>query len=119
VPPDRDIASLHDMVQAAKNVRNFVAGMDRQSFLGDIRTQSAVIHQVLIIGEACKRLSQAFRTSHPNVPWTLIARTRDILIHHYEGVDLEEIWRIVERDIPTILNDLNSIAHDLGLQDEP
>jgi uncharacterized protein with HEPN domain len=57
----------------------------------------------LILGEACKRLAPAFRESHGDVPWALIARTRDILIHHYEGVDLDEVWRIAARDVPSLL----------------
>jgi uncharacterized protein with HEPN domain len=48
-----------------------------------------------VIGEAVKRLSEDFRAAHPQVPWKLIAGTRDKLIHHYEGVDLEEVWTMV------------------------
>jgi uncharacterized protein with HEPN domain len=56
---------------------------------------SAVLHQLLIIGEAVKRISPEFRVAHPEVPWKLIAGTRDKLIHFYEGVDLEEVWEMV------------------------
>jgi uncharacterized protein with HEPN domain len=47
-----------------------------------------VLHQLLVIGEAVKRLSPELRSAHPKVPWKLIAGTRDKLIHFYEGVVL-------------------------------
>jgi uncharacterized protein with HEPN domain len=52
------------------------------------------------LGEAVKRISPAFRAAHPEVPWKLIAGTRDKLIHFYEGVDLEEVWKMVTSDLP-------------------
>ncbi len=103
MPLDRDQPTLHDIVAAGRLIRQFIAGMDRAAFLADPKTQSAVIHQLLIIGEATKRLSDAFRSMHPEIPWPKIARTRDMLIHHYEGVDLHEVWKIAHADIPTLL----------------
>jgi uncharacterized protein with HEPN domain len=117
VPPNRDAASLHDMLQAARRILSFVQGVTRESFLEDPKTQSAVIHQVLILGEACKRLTPAFRDAYTAVPWALIARTRDILIHRYEGVDLQEVWRIAIRDVPFLLPQLQAISAQLNLPD--
>jgi uncharacterized protein with HEPN domain len=48
-----------------------------------LKTQSAVLHQFLIIGEAVKRLSFELRAARPEVPWKLTAGTRDKLIHFY------------------------------------
>ncbi len=103
MPLDRNAASLHDIAAACRKIGTFIAQMSRRAFRADEKTQSAVIHQILTIGEATKRLSGEFREQHAEVPWALLARTRDILIHHYEGVDVEEVWRIVEADIPSLL----------------
>ncbi len=109
MPPDRDRAALEDIVHACRRIIDFAAGMDRSSFLSDQKTQSAVIHQLLILGEAVKRLSPAFCDDHPDVPWRQIARTRDILIHHYQEVDLEEVWQMVETDIDELLKTLGRL----------
>lgn len=106
---DRNAASLHDIAAACRKIGTFLAGMDRGAFRADEKTQSAVIHQILTIGEAAKRLSGEFREQHSEVPWALLARTRDILIHHYEGVDVEEVWRIAEADIPSLLASVASL----------
>jgi uncharacterized protein with HEPN domain len=69
-----------------------------------------VLHQLLVIGEAVKRLSPEFREVHPGVPWKLIAGTRDKLIHFYEGVDLEEVWRMLTSDLPELIRQIEPSA---------
>jgi uncharacterized protein with HEPN domain len=87
----RDDAHLLDILKAAHMAIEFKGAVEQAEFLEDAKTQSAVLHQLLIIGEAVKRLSPEFRVAHPEVPWKLIAGTRDKLIHFYEGVDLEQV----------------------------
>jgi len=58
----------------------------------------------MVIGEAVKRLSQDFRTRHPEIPWTLIAGMRDKLIHGYDIVDLDEVWKTADADVPDLLS---------------
>jgi uncharacterized protein with HEPN domain len=54
--------------------------------------QDALVRCLEVIGEATKRLSQDFRDRHPEVPWRAMAGMRDLLIHAYDRVDLEEVW---------------------------
>jgi len=111
MPLDRDAASIQDITISCRKIGEFIQGMDYKVFSEDERTQSAVILQILIIGEATKRLSADFLKKHPDIPWDKIARTRDILIHHYEGIDVEEIWRIARFDIPNLLSSIKSIEN--------
>ena len=50
---------------------------------------SAVLHQLMILGEAAKRLSDEFRETHDHIPWTDAARMRDRLIYGYDAIDLD------------------------------
>ena len=61
----RDDAAILDILKAARLAQSFVAGMDRSIFLADDKTQSAVLHQLLVIGEAAKRISDATRSAQP------------------------------------------------------
>jgi uncharacterized protein with HEPN domain len=69
-------------------------------FLEDELICDAVLRNFEVIGEAAKRLDDSYRASHPEIPWRAIAGLRDVLIHQYEGVDLEKVWAIVEKDLP-------------------
>ncbi|MEX0652899.1 MAG: HepT-like ribonuclease domain-containing protein [Phycisphaeraceae bacterium] len=86
MPLDRDPATLLDMATAARRVLAFTDGYSAQAFFDDEKTQSAVLHQLLILGEAAKRLSPQMQGRIDGVPWRDMARMRDRLIHHYETV---------------------------------
>ena len=43
-------------------------------------------HQLMILGEATKRISPAYRAAHPEIPWRLMASTRDTLEHRQSGL---------------------------------
>jgi uncharacterized protein with HEPN domain len=63
----RDQAALLDINTAAHLILTFVAGFNQTDFERDRKTQSAVLYQLAIIGEAVKRLSPEFRSQSPDV----------------------------------------------------
>jgi uncharacterized protein with HEPN domain len=106
--PSRDAASLLDMLRACRLIRDFVAGLDRSTFLSDAKTKSAVLHQLLILGEAAKRVSAQTRAQFPSIPWRSITGMRDVLIHDYDDVDLEQVWQTVTCDIAPLVHVLEA-----------
>ena len=106
---DRDAATLLDIERAAQKVLHYKHGFEKAAFMEDDKTQSAIVFQLLIIGEAVKRLSQEFRTQHPDIPWSLIAGMRDNLIHGYDDIDWDEVWKTASSDIPELLVSLKPL----------
>ena len=89
----------------------------RVAFMGDTKTQEAVLRNFEVIGEAVKRLAPELTAQHPQVPWRRIAGFRDILIHAYDRVDVEEVWNIVEHDVPGLAAHIQTIREELARQD--
>jgi uncharacterized protein with HEPN domain len=97
----RDDATLLDMLRAANLALEFRGQIEKTAFMGDLKTQAAVVHELLVLGEAVKRLSGPFREQHPEVPWKAIAGMRDRLLHGYDDVDLDLVWKTVVEHLPT------------------
>lgn len=74
----RDMITLADVYIAIRRIQQFVEGISREEFLGDVMIQSAVLHQFAIIGEAVKRLSSEFREAHDEEIWKEYAGLRDV-----------------------------------------
>ena len=108
----RDRASLIDIVNATRLAQSFVQDMDWASFAKDVKTQSAVLYQIAILGEAVKRLSPAFREHHPAIEWRAMAGMRDKLIHDYEGVDVERVWLVLQSSLPELLQAITAVLED-------
>ena len=104
----RDEGTLLDIAKAARAVLTFTQGLQKEQFLEDYKTQSAVLYQLIVIGEAVKRLSFELRQKHPDILWAPMAGMRDHLIHGYDVVDWDEVWRTARRDVPELLNKLKT-----------
>lgn len=107
---DRD--RLLDILEAVERIEKY-AGRDRQAIERDELLQTWFIHHVQIIGEAAAKLSEGFRVAHPDVPWAEIVGMRNVLVHEYFGVDVEEIWNTVQHDIPALKPKLAAILAEL------
>lgn len=108
----RDKASILDIVNAAKRVLLFAEGLDKSTLATNEEKQSAILYQVIVIGEATKRLSLEFRAQHPAIPWKDIAGMRDILVHQYDRINLNSLWNVIQTDIPELLELLEPLLQD-------
>jgi uncharacterized protein with HEPN domain len=101
--PFRDDVTLLDIAIACRRIEGFLRDVDADTFRTDELRQSAVIHQLLVLGEAVKRLSKEFRDLHRTIPWGVIARVRDRLFHAYDSVDLDLVSEAAFRDVPDLM----------------
>ena len=104
---------LEHVLECIQRIEKFMRGMDKNKFLRDELVQSAVVRQIEVIGEAMKNIPPEFRKKYSNIEWKEIIGTRDKMIHHYFGVDLEFIFDIVKKDIPKLKNQVEDILDKL------
>ncbi len=96
-----DRIRLEDILEAVKRIERY-AKRGRKAFQNDELIQNWVIHHIQIIGEASGKLSESFRKTHAEIPWPQIIKMRHVLVHDYFGIDLEEVWAVVEHDLPDL-----------------
>lgn len=86
---------------------------EKEQFFQSFLVQDGVIRSFEVIGEVVKRLSRDLRQRYPQVPWRQIAGFRDVLIHDYMEIDLDEVWNGIERDLPELKQRVLQILQEL------
>ena len=110
MPKHRDDIVVNDITNAAQLIAAFVDGIGKNDFIDDLKTRSAVLYQLTVIGEAVKRLSPEFRLAQTQVPWASMAGMRDHLVHAYDLVDWDEVWETATRDVSGLLKQIGHIS---------
>ncbi len=108
----RLIDYLHHIAEAAEKIASYVEGLEQSDFLGDERTQHAVVFNLIIIGEAASKLLQshaAFLDGHPDVPWNGMKGMRNRIAHGYFEIDLDVVWETARTAVPELLAHLPAI----------
>lgn len=109
-PEEKDAALLWDMLKAATEIVQFVEGVTYAQFQSNRMLRYAVERQVLVIGEAAKKVSVVFKNSCPQIPWTAIVGQRNILAHEYGEVLVERIWRVATVFVPELIELLTPLV---------
>ncbi len=85
----------------------------KRAFFADIMTQDAVIRNLQVLAESTQRISESTKTSHPEVPWHEIAGFRNVVVHGYLGIDLNQIWLIVENNLAELKTQVEAMLRNL------
>ena len=101
-----------------RHIRDAIARIEtytaqgREAFFANTMVQDAVIRNLEVIGEAVRSLPPDLRRRHPEIPWRSITALRNVLIHEYFGVDLEIVWRVVQRRLPALKRHIDTMLAD-------
>lgn len=104
-----DSVYLNHILEALNNIFEDTNGFTEEKFLSDRTIKDAVTRNIEIVGEAVKLVSEKVKAENNEIPWQKIARTRDMLIHHYFDVDDKELWKIVVDDLPVLRTSIQKI----------
>ena len=117
-PEDRDPAYIWDMLQAARGIACFIAGMRFHDYERDSMVQAAVERKLEIIGEAAGRVSDSLRKACPGIPWRGMIGLRNVLIHEYGEVRSERVWIVASEKIPELIAELSPLLPEIPDDDD-
>jgi len=86
----------------------------QKAFCADTKTQDAVLRNLHTLSESVQRLSDTLKVKHPGVDWRSIAKFRNVVVHDYLGIDLDQVWDIVEYDLPVLKRTIGSMLEELN-----
>jgi len=95
------LAALEDMREAIVTIEHYVQGYSFEEYMKDRKTQDAVVRNFEILGEAASFVPEKIRSTIPDIPWKRVIGLRNIVIHHYFGIDHATIWFIIKEQLPT------------------
>jgi uncharacterized protein with HEPN domain len=104
-----DTIAVRHMLEHAREALGAVHGRTRNDLDGDHLFALALVKLVEIIGEAAKRVSAPVQKRHGQIPWSQIVGTRNRLVHGYDQIDFDVLWRIIHDELPSLINQLEAV----------
>jgi uncharacterized protein with HEPN domain len=111
---------LEHIQRAATDACNFAAGLSKEAFRADRRSQQAVIMSLIIIGEAATKVMDGygeFIRDHAEVPWRRMRNMRNRMTHGYFDTNLDVVWDTVHAWLPELLRQLPALHRDAAGKD--
>ena len=55
----------------------------------------------------------SMKARYPDIPWRRVAGFRDILIHNYMGVDLDEVWNVIDNELSRLKETIRVMRQEI------
>ncbi len=101
---------LKHILESIETIEEYTKDLSEKDFFKNSEKQDAILRRLEIIGEAVKNLPEDFKKQYPDIPWNKVMGTRNILIHHYFGIDLEIVWDTITKSLPEFKKQIKSIS---------
>lgn len=115
--PLKDKNRLEHMISAIDTILERTNGLSYDDFVSDKILFGGIVYYTMIIGEAAYKLSEAFVSAHPQVPWRDIADMRHHLVHGYYQVDSNIVWAVVQKDLSSLREQVSAILFDTNWEE--
>ena len=105
---------LEDISHRISKIESYIDGMQFEEFVKDDKTVSACIREIEVVGEATKQIPKEITDRFDDLPWSLMAKMRDKLIHWYFEIDEEIVWNVATMKLPQIKIQIDEMIKELS-----
>jgi uncharacterized protein with HEPN domain len=107
---NKDKHCFESILDSISRIQDYIKEFDDpDSFYNDFKTFDATMMNFVVIGEMISKISKRTRLDTPQIEWNKIKSFRNILAHDYFGIDAEEVWQIIQNDLPVLKDQINKI----------
>ena len=103
------ILFLEDILENIERIENSTKTLSKEDFDKSLDIQDATIRRIEVMGESVKNIPESFRQKYPEIEWRKIAGSRDVIIHHHFGINLETIWIVVKDELPELKEKVSKV----------
>lgn len=106
---------LVDVLTAIDKIKRYVSGFkDVNEFVSDEKCFDAVMRELEITGEAIKNVLSDEGIKHLTKPeWRIVVDFRNVIIHEYFGIDVDEVFKVVKEDIGILEKEIFELVHTI------
>jgi uncharacterized protein with HEPN domain len=106
---------LEDVRRAAQMIVDFTSGKSVADYTTDVMLHAAVEREFIIIGEALSRLEKLDAALAVQImSYRQIIGFRNVLVHGYDAIDDQIVWRVIEQDLPILKQQAETMLIGLG-----
>ncbi len=87
-----------------------------EDIVSDKILRHALTWNVQVIGEASNRLSKEFLAAQPVTNWRGVIGMRHVLVHDYYQIDEDELWNVIEKDLPPLKAQIEQYLSEMNEQ---
>ncbi len=110
---EKDKFNLQDCLSSIERIETYLANINSlPEFENNHLVYDAVLMNFMVIAECCERMSDELKEHHTEIEWRNIKSFRNFIAHDYFGLDLSEIWSVVQIHLPQLKIDLETILNE-------
>jgi uncharacterized protein with HEPN domain len=101
--PKTQDAYLHDMLEAARLIHGYVAGVSFEEFWHNSEKRDAVALRISVLGESAHKIDKTTEAALPAIPFKSIRGMRNRIAHDYGAVDFKIVWAVTQEEIEPLM----------------
>jgi len=101
--PKSQDAYLHDMLEAARLIHGYMAGVSFDDFWHNSEKRDAVALRISVLGESAHKIDKATEAALPSIPFKSIRGMRNRVAHDYGAVDFKIVWAVTQQEIEPLI----------------
>ena len=109
---NKDYYIILSMLETIEKIMRYTAGYhSAEELYQNDRDYDASMMNFIVIGEAVEKLTDELKEKNGQIDWQKIYTLRNILAHHYFGINVDIVWQIICNDLPKLKDDLNKLLN--------
>lgn len=108
---NKEYQTIIKMIEYINKVKRYTKGLTFEEFSNNDMVVDATVLVISQIGELFKNLDKDFQNQYINIKWHILKGLRNRIVHDYEGINLKNIWYVINHDIIDLKESIKKILN--------